>query len=68
MYEVAKHYYKNFLPAIVEAAATKSPELGVKYQRKVDEHLAQEEHTWMKGLSPEEAEALRKMYEKRYDQ
>ncbi len=68
MYEVAKHYYTKFLPGIVEAAATRSPELEAKYQRKVDAHLAQAEHTWMKGLSPEEAEAMRKAYEERYDQ
>jgi hypothetical protein len=39
-----------------------------KYQQRVDELLAQEEHIWQKGLSPEEAEALRKTYEERYDQ
>jgi len=68
MYEVAKHYYLEFLPALVEAAATKSQALEEKYRRKVETLLAQEDHTWMKGLSPEEAEALRKMYQERYNQ
>ncbi|MHC5066921.1 MAG: multiheme c-type cytochrome [Planctomycetota bacterium] len=68
MYEVSKHYYTEFLPAIIEAAATKGPEMEEKYRERVDEHLAQAEHTWLKGLSPEEAEALRKMYKDRYGQ
>ena len=38
------------------------------YEQKVARHLAQEEHLWQKGLSPEEAERLRKMYEERYNQ
>ncbi len=68
MYEVAKHFYMEFLPAVVEAAAHKSPALERKYAERVDQLLAQEEHQWKQGLSPEEAEALRRMYEKRYDQ
>jgi hypothetical protein len=68
MYEVAKHFYDEFLPAVIEAAAAKSPELKKKYKEKVGTLLAQKEHTWQKGLSPEEAEALRKMYQERYGQ
>ncbi|MBD3299347.1 MAG: hydroxylamine oxidoreductase, partial [candidate division Zixibacteria bacterium] len=68
MYEVAKHFYQEFLPAVVHAAAGKSPEMEETYQRRVDQLLAQEEHQWQKGLSPDEAEALREMYEERYDQ
>jgi hypothetical protein len=68
MYEVAKHYYLEFLPAVVEAAATKSPELEEKYRNRVDQMLTAEEHRWIKGLNPEEAEALRKMYQDRYGQ
>jgi hypothetical protein len=33
----------------------------------VQEHLARPEHQWVKGLTPEEAEAVRKMYEQRYE-
>ena len=68
MYEVSKHYYTEFLPEVIEAAATKGPAMKKKYERKVAQHLTQEEHLWMKGLSPEEAEALRKMYQDRYGQ
>ena len=68
MYEVSKHFYQKFLPSVVDAAELKSAELGKKYQQRVDRLLAQEEHQWLKGLSPEEAEALRKSYEDRYDQ
>ena len=68
MYEVAKHYYTEFLPAAIEAAANKSQALEHKYRAKVAALLAKEEHAWMKGLDPQEAEALRAMYQERYDQ
>ena len=68
MYEVAKHFYTEFLPAVVETAAQKSPELKAKYEKKVQELLAQEEHVWLKGLKPEEAEAIRKAYKEKYNQ
>ena len=68
MYEVAKHFYTEFLPAVVKVAKDRSPELGAKYQKKVDELLTQPEHRWLKGLSSQEAEALRKTYEQRYNQ
>lgn len=68
MYEVSKHYYTEFLPAVVKAAATKSPQLGAKYQGMIDKMLTQPEHQWLKGLTPQEAEALRKAYEQRYNQ
>jgi len=66
MYEVAKHFYTEFLPAVIEAAEGKSPELGEKYRDRVNELLSQQEHTWLKGLSPEEAEKIRDMYRERY--
>ena len=66
MYEVSKHYYLEFLPAVVEAAESKSPELGLKYRNRIDELLTAEEHRWIRGLDPEEAEALRTMYKERY--
>ena len=68
MYEVSKHYYMEFLPAVIEAAAMHSHEMEEKYRRRVETLLTQEEHVWMKGLSAEEAEALREAYKDRYDQ
>jgi hydroxylamine dehydrogenase len=68
MYEVAKHFYVKFLPDVVKAAATKGPAMKKKYQAKVDALLAEEDHVWMKGLKPEEAERLRKAYQQRYNQ
>lgn len=68
MYEVAKHFYTKFLPSVIETAAKKSPELKKKYEQKVEELMARDEHRWQKGLSPEEAEALRKTYKERYGQ
>lgn len=66
MYEVGKHFYQKFLPEVVKAAATKG--LKSKYERKVAQLLARDEHLWQKGLSAEEAEQLRQMYRERYDQ
>ena len=68
MYEVGKHFYSEFLPAVVETAAEKSPELKEKYQKKVTELLAKEEHLWLQGMTPAEAEALQKAYKERYNQ
>ncbi len=61
MYEVSKHYYLEFLPAVIEAAAEHSPEMKRKYEKRVEDLLKRDEHLWIKGLSPEEAKALREM-------
>ena len=68
MYEVGKHFYTKFLPAVVEAAAAKGPAVKAKYEKRVQELLAREEHLWLRGLKTEEAEALRKEYRGRYNQ
>ena len=68
MYEVSMHFYDKFLPAIIEAAEDTSPALGHKWRQKIEEMLTRPEHAWMKGLSPEEAEALHREYMERYNQ
>ncbi len=68
MYEVSKHFYDKFLPAVLEAAKSKSAELGTKWKTRVDALLGQDEHVWQKGLSPKEAEELRKYAKDRYNQ
>ena len=68
MYEVSKHYYTKFLPQVIEAAAKRSPAMKKKYQGIVNQVLTQDEHIWMKGLSPKEADELRKAYKGRYNQ
>ena len=68
MYEVSKHFYEKFLPAVVEAAKQKSPELGKKYEAEIQQLLTRDEHRWLKGLSPEEVEALKQSYKERYNQ
>jgi hypothetical protein len=68
MHEVSKHYYTKFLPQVIEAAAKRSPAMKKKYQGIVNQVLTQDEHIWMKGLSPKEAEELRKAYKGRYNQ
>ena len=66
MYEVAKHFYTEFLPKVVETAAAKSPALKTKYEQKVQTLLAGDAHRWKKGMTAEEAEAIRKEYQNRY--
>ena len=68
MYEVAKHFYEKFLPAVIEAAEETSPALGRKWERRVEELLAQPEHVWLHGLSPEMAKGLAEEYQQRYNQ
>ncbi|MAF27317.1 MAG: hypothetical protein QF819_02470 [Gemmatimonadota bacterium] len=68
MYEVSKHFYMDFLPAVIEAAELKSEEMGNKYRQKVETFLTGKDHLWMKGLSVEEAAALREMYKERYNE
>ncbi|MCX5797715.1 MAG: multiheme c-type cytochrome [Elusimicrobia bacterium] len=68
MYEVAKNFYLRFLPAAVKAASEKSPDLGRKWQAKLDALMTKEEHVWRKGLTPKEAEQLQKEYKARYNQ
>ena len=68
LYEVAKHYYMKFLPAVIKAAARKSDEMKTKYEQKIEELLNQEEHLWMKGLSEEEINVLKSTYKNRYDE
>ena len=68
MYEVSKHYYTRFLPEVINTAGTKGEKMRLKYQRIVEKILMQDEHMWMKGLSPKEAEELRKTYQQRYNQ
>ena len=68
MYEVSKHFYEKFLPAVVKAAQEKSPDLGKKNEGKIKQLLTNEEHRWLKGLSPAEVEALKQGNKERYNQ
>jgi len=68
MYEVSKHYYNKFLPSVVKAAKEYSPSMGEKYQKRIDKMMTAEEHLWKKGLSPDEVNALKAMYEERYNE
>lgn len=68
LYEVSKHYYTKFLPQVIEAAAQKSPAMKKKYTGIVNQILTQDEHIWMKGLSPKEVEEMKKAYKGRYNQ
>jgi len=53
---------------VLEAAKLKSAALEEKWKTRVDALLAQDEHVWKKGLSPKEAEELRKYAKDRYNQ
>jgi hydroxylamine dehydrogenase len=68
MYEVSKHFYMDFLPQVVSAAAAKGPAMKKKYEKKVSDLLERGENIWKRGLSPEEAARLRDSYRERYGQ
>jgi hydroxylamine dehydrogenase len=56
MYEVARRFYTRFLPAVAAASKQKSPELGKKYEARIQQLLAREEHRWREGLRLDAAE------------
>jgi hydroxylamine dehydrogenase len=66
MYEVAKRFYTEFLPQVVETARGRSAELGDTYQVRVDSLLAGPEHLWLKGLDPGQIDEMKKAYQQRY--
>ena len=66
MYEVAKSFYLEFLPQVVDTAAMKSPALKAKYEKKVRDILARDENIWIRGVSPKEAARLRESYKEKY--
>jgi hydroxylamine dehydrogenase len=68
MYEVSKHFYTEFLPEAVETVATVKPELKAKWEKRVGDLLLKDEHVWRTGLTPAEAEAIRKTAQERYNQ
>ncbi len=68
MYEVGKHFYMEFLPAVIKAASEHSTEMERMYRDRVNRLLQQEEHLWLQGLSPEKAKAVQEMYKRRYDE
>lgn len=68
MYEVAKQFYTEFLPLVVETAAEHSPEMGAAYKSRVERLLQEDQHLWLKGLSQQEADELKKTYQQRYQE
>jgi hypothetical protein len=66
MYEVGKHFYTEFVPEVLELAERKGR--GAEWKGKIDALLAQDEHVWLQGLTPEEARALQKAYQDRYNE
>ena len=66
MYEVAKAFYTEFLPQVVEAAADIGPAMKQKYEDKVAAILARPENQWIHGLTSEEAKALKESYLQKY--
>jgi hypothetical protein len=68
MYEVAKHFYTEFLPLVVETAGEHSAEMGEAYKARVARLLERDEHLWLKGLSQQEVDQLKEAYQKRYQE
>ncbi len=68
MYEVAKHFYTEFLPLVVETAEGHSKKMGDAYKTRVDKLLEEDRHLWLKGLGKEEIEEMKKTYRQRYQE
>ncbi len=66
MYEVAKHFYTEFLPLVIETAEGHSAEMGKTYKARVERLLEEDQHVWLKGLSQQEVDDLKKTYQQRY--
>ena len=67
LYEVAKHWYTDFIPQLREIARAnlESPDAGraaaaKKLQEAIDQHLEQPEHAWYLGKMSDEERAKRK--------
>jgi hydroxylamine dehydrogenase len=66
-YEVAKAFYTEFLPQVVEQAEQQGgPDEKAKYDKKVKDLLDQDENIWLKGLTQQEMDAIKKEREMRY--
>ena len=64
MYEVAKNFYFEFLPEVLEVAERGGH--GAEWRAKIAALLQKDEHVWKQGLTPEEAAQLREGYKARY--
>ena len=62
MYDVAKNFYTKFLPEVKHVAGREL------YDQLVRKHLGSDvRHEWyLKGMSKEQLEKIRKFYEQRY--
>jgi hypothetical protein len=64
-YEVAKHFYLKFLPALEGLAAAHNDEpLRQLIQQEV---FAKPEHAWYDGMDKQEAAKLREVYSRYYE-
>ncbi|MBI1814825.1 MAG: hypothetical protein HYR72_07600 [Deltaproteobacteria bacterium] len=66
MYEVSKHFYTKFLPEVAELAERRGH--GAEWKAKLAALMAKDEHVWQQGMTPEEAKALQRAYEQRYEE
>ena len=60
-YEVAKHFYTEFIPQAKELAHD-----NVQVTAVIDEIMNRPEHRWNQGLSKEERDKITDFYMKRY--
>jgi hypothetical protein len=66
MYEVAKSFYVDFLPEVIDAAADKGSDMKAKYAKKVADIMARDENIWTRGLTPQEAARLNESLKAKY--
>ena len=64
-YEVAKHFYFEFLPSVEELAREHKNQKVLDAVAKLRDR---KEHSWLKGLSPEQRRNMLDFYESRYGQ
>ncbi len=50
MYQISENFYSRFLPAVINTAAEKGPDMEKKYRKMVEEELSRPEHKWMEEL------------------
>jgi hypothetical protein len=50
MFQVSEAFYSRFLPAVVDTAAVKGPDMEKKYRELVKKELSRSQHKWIEEL------------------
>lgn len=68
IYDVAKHFYTEFMPEVKEACEKAGKHK--LYQTILDKYISNDpRHVWFtQGFDPKKVDAIKKYYKERYDQ